>query len=70
MAALLLEEGYSGETQQSRFLHLQDLEQALDEINEDLAQRNEIIEAAAKANRFIEALAGVKEELGDDVIWE
>jgi hypothetical protein len=70
VAALLLEEGYSGETHQSRFLHLQDLAQALDDINEDLAQRNEVIEAAAKANRFIEALAGVKEELGDDVIWE
>jgi hypothetical protein len=70
VASLFLTEGLARKAPQGRPVHLRDLDRALDEINEDLTRRNELIETSMKARRFIDALAGVKAELGDEVIWE
>ena len=70
VAALYLVAGYPTDAHLSHLVHLSDLAEALDDLNRELAERDGMVEMSVRANQFIEELAGVKQELGSEVIWQ
>lgn len=70
VAALYLVAGYPTDAHLSHLVHLNDLAQALDDLNGELAERDGMVEMSVRANQFIEELSGVKQELGSEVIWQ
>lgn len=70
VAALYLVAGYPTDANLSHLVHLNDLALALDDLNSELAERDGMVEMSVRANQFIEELAGVKQELGSEVIWQ